>query len=65
MGAGGLWPADGSAPWEDAVDARLDHAFLARELERGRRAERTPDCRDGICSACGVCGGDVRMEVLG
>jgi hypothetical protein len=50
--------------WRDAVDARLDQRFLDDELERSRAGALTPDCRDGACGACGVCAGDIRMEVL-
>ena len=38
------------ASWRDAVDARLDDAFLAEELERAARGELTEDCRDGDCA---------------
>jgi len=54
----------GVPSWEAAVDARLTGAFLAGELERGRAGELTEDCRDGACTACGVCGPGVEMEVL-
>lgn len=54
----------GPLPWEQAVDARLDAGFLAGERERARRGELTGDCRRGACSGCGVCAGEVAMEVL-
>ena len=57
-------PAAGPLPWESAVDAGVDPDFLRAEAERGRRHELTPDCRDGSCTACGVCTGDVQMDVL-
>jgi len=41
-------------PW-DHLDTRVDKAFLYNEYERALRAEETPDCRDDICSACGIC----------
>lgn len=41
-------------PW-DHLDTRVDKAFLYNEYERALRAEETPDCRNGSCSACGVC----------
>jgi hypothetical protein len=54
-----------SAPvWRDAVDARLDEDFFADELARSRAGELTEDCRDGACAACGVCGGEIGMELL-
>jgi radical SAM superfamily enzyme YgiQ (UPF0313 family) len=48
----------------DAVDARLDDDFFADELERSRAGELTEDCRDGACAACGVCGGEIGMDLL-
>ena len=54
----------GTLPWTAAVDAGLDPVFLADEAERGRNGELTPDCRDGACAACGVCGDGVEMDVL-
>jgi radical SAM superfamily enzyme YgiQ (UPF0313 family) len=56
--------AAGRPEWRDAVDARLAPAFLAEEDERSRAAELTPDCREASCSVCGVCGGEVAMELL-
>jgi hypothetical protein len=46
------------------VDARLDEGFLADELVRSRAGELTEDCRDGACAACGVCGGEIGMDLL-
>jgi hypothetical protein len=57
-------PTVASATWRDAVDARLDEDFFAGELERSRAGELTEDCRDGACAACGVCGGEIGMELL-
>ena len=54
----------GRAFWRDAVDARLDQAFLDDELARSRDGGLTEDCRDGACTACGVCGGEIGMELL-
>ncbi len=50
--------------WRDAVDARLDQAFLDEELARSHDGALTEDCRDGACAACGVCGGEIAMELL-
>ncbi len=50
--------------WRDAVDARLSAGFLDDELERGRSGELTADCRGDACAACGVCGGDIGMELI-
>jgi radical SAM family uncharacterized protein len=54
----------GTLPWATAVDAGLDPRFLAVEADRGRRRELTPDCREGVCAACGVCRDGVEMDVL-
>lgn len=40
-------------PW-DHIRSGVRKAFLKRELEKSRRAETTPDCRDS-CIECGVC----------
>ena len=50
--------------WRRAVDALLTPEFFSEELEHSRDAVLTPDCRDGRCSVCGVCGDGIAMEVL-
>lgn len=52
------------AAWRDAVDARLSQDFLRDELERSRRGELTEDCRTGSCAACGVCAGEIAMDLV-
>jgi len=44
---------DEMLPWEH-ISAGLTKDFLARELEKAGKAERTPDCRER-CPSCGVC----------
>jgi len=41
-------------PW-DFVDAGIGREFLLSEREKARSGELTPDCREGVCSACGAC----------
>jgi radical SAM-linked protein len=41
-------------PW-DFVDAGIAREFLLRERGKARSGEATPDCRSGVCSACGAC----------
>lgn len=41
-------------PW-DAVSVGVEKRFLVEELNRSLAEETTPDCRDGVCSECGVC----------
>lgn len=50
-------------PWSAAVAAGLDVGFLREESERAGRRERTRDCREAPCNSCGVCVGDVRMDL--
>jgi radical SAM superfamily enzyme YgiQ (UPF0313 family) len=50
--------------WRDAVDARLSGAFFAEELARSRSGAPTEDCRYGACAACGVCAGEVGMDLI-
>ncbi len=50
--------------WERSVASGLKRSFLVAERARGLRGELSADCRDGQCLACGVCGGDVQMDVL-
>jgi radical SAM superfamily enzyme YgiQ (UPF0313 family) len=57
-------PCVDRAYWRDAVAARLDQDFLDDELARSRAGELTEDCRKGACAACGVCGGEIGMELL-
>jgi radical SAM superfamily enzyme YgiQ (UPF0313 family) len=40
-------------PW-DHLGAPVSRAFLAEELARSRRGERTPHCMDGRCNRCGL-----------
>lgn len=48
-------PLDREAPlpW-DHIDVGVKKGFLARECERALRGQTTPDCRGGVCFACGV-----------
>jgi radical SAM family uncharacterized protein/radical SAM-linked protein len=41
-------------PW-DHIDTRVSKEFLQTEWENAIQAAFTDDCRDGDCSACGVC----------
>jgi radical SAM family uncharacterized protein/radical SAM-linked protein len=40
-------------PW-DNIDAGVSKEYLAGELEKAHKAEKTDDCRN-ICNRCGVC----------
>jgi radical SAM superfamily enzyme YgiQ (UPF0313 family) len=59
-----VFAPDEPLPW-DYIDMGVAKGFLLREAERAARGELTPDCREGPCSRCGVCGGDVRVRLLG
>ncbi len=41
-------------PW-DHLDCGVTREFLLEERERALQEAATKDCRDGSCSACGVC----------
>jgi radical SAM-linked protein len=41
-------------PWQH-LDCGVTREFLLAERERARSEAATKDCRDGSCSACGVC----------
>lgn len=41
-------------PW-DPIDCGVSKAWLWREWQKAAQAEKTPDCRKGHCSGCGIC----------
>ncbi len=41
-------------PW-DHIDCGLPKSFFVKERQKALELTGTPDCRDGDCSACGVC----------
>ena len=45
---------DEPLPW-DHIDTRVSKEFLQEEWNNAIQAAFTDDCRDGNCSACGVC----------
>jgi radical SAM family uncharacterized protein/radical SAM-linked protein len=50
-------------PW-DHLDYGIGREFLRAELEKSGAGTYTPDCRGGLCTACGVCDFDlVRMRL--
>ena len=42
-------------PW-DHLGFGVTKAFLQEEYHKALQAVLTPDCRFGLCAACGVCG---------
>jgi len=52
-------PLDATLPWE-FIDMRLKREFLLSERSNAYAAAQTPDCREGACTACGVCAGDIK-----
>ena len=60
---GPAWSSTEALPWRD-VDPLVDDGFLRDEGARAVRAETTADCRDGSCTSCGVCGGEIEMELI-
>ncbi len=50
-------------PW-DHIDSGISREFLLQERKRAVSGEPTGDCRNGNCSACGICDfEDVRMRL--
>ncbi|MEW5767226.1 MAG: TIGR03960 family B12-binding radical SAM protein [bacterium] len=49
-------------PW-DHIDMGVDKEFLRVEYEQAAAGAFTPDCRDGECHRCGVCGDDLKPEI--
>ena len=45
-------------PW-DHIDAGVSKDFLLRERRAALLAQATPDCRNGLCSRCGLCDFDI------
>lgn len=41
-------------PW-DIISSGISREFFLKEREKAYQQERTPDCRDGNCSNCGIC----------
>jgi radical SAM family uncharacterized protein len=60
---GRSWSETEPLPWQ-AIDALVDPAFLRDEAGRATRAETTDDCRDGACTSCGVCAGEIEMDLV-
>jgi radical SAM family uncharacterized protein/radical SAM-linked protein len=45
---------DEALPW-DHIDCGVSRFFFVQERRRALGLEATPDCRGGVCTACGVC----------
>ena len=60
---GPAWGGTDELPWL-AVDPLVHDAFLRDEAGRAGRAETTADCRDGSCTSCGVCSGEVELDLV-
>lgn len=52
-----------AAPSPSPIDSLVDPGFLSSERSRAVAGIRTQDCRDGSCPACGVCDGDIRVDL--
>jgi hypothetical protein len=57
-------PAEAGAalPWEH-IDTGVTREFLRAERERAMAGVATPDCSFDECSGCGVCVGDIRVDL--
>ncbi len=47
---------DEHLPW-DFINVGVSREFLAREYEKAKAGEMTPDCASGACTDCGACPG--------
>ena len=47
----------------DHIDTGVTRQFLLAERDRALAGAATPDCSFGECGACGVCTGDVRIDL--
>jgi len=47
---------DEQLPW-DFINMGVSRKFLAREYEKAKAGEMTPDCASGTCTDCGACPG--------
>ncbi|HZV80547.1 MAG TPA: TIGR03936 family radical SAM-associated protein, partial [Geobacteraceae bacterium] len=51
-------------PW-DHLDSGVSKEFLLKERQLALEGALTPDCRTGVCSACGVCNfKEIRMRTM-
>ena len=58
-------PYEEVLPW-DHIHCGVRKSYLIREHQKAMKAEVTPDCRIGQCSACGVCQDlDVALDLKG
>lgn len=57
----GAIPQEQELPWS-VVQTRVTREFLLAERERSRAGAATADCRNGVCTGCGVCDADVQMH---
>jgi len=46
-------PLDEVLPWSH-IDVGVTPDFLKQEYQRALEGEQTPDCREGVCNACGL-----------
>jgi radical SAM superfamily enzyme YgiQ (UPF0313 family) len=60
---GATWDEVAALPWQ-VVDPLVDDGFLRDEARRAVQAITTEDCRDGACTSCGVCGGEIEMDLV-
>lgn len=57
------WPVDAALPW-DHLDKGVTKKFLREELERSKKQDTTPDCREEGCNRCGLMAQPVCREIL-
>lgn len=52
-------------PWDEVLDSLISRDHLQAERQRAVRGQRTPDCRAGVCSDCGVCQAEIGPQLVG
>lgn len=57
-------PLEQELPWA-AVNTGVTAHFLMQERQRALNLEITPDCRTGVCLACGVCDAGIGRRIVG
>ncbi|MFO8062903.1 MAG: TIGR03960 family B12-binding radical SAM protein [bacterium] len=52
---------DDTLPWE-IIQYPVNRAFLLEEYNKAKQGIYTPDCREGECTLCGACNGEIAGE---
>ncbi|MDP8203887.1 MAG: TIGR03960 family B12-binding radical SAM protein [Candidatus Tenebribacter mawsonii] len=50
-------------PW-DNIDIGITKKFLKQDWERAKEMQLTEDCRDGVCTFCGMCNQEIQPQYV-